>query len=100
VANPPYLTEQEYQALDPSVRCWEPRAALASGADGLGETRRLVHQAAGLLGRGGWLVMELDSNRSAAVATLAREAGWVDVAVWDDLFGRPRYLTARREQAG
>jgi len=100
VANPPYLTDAEYAALDPSVKRWEPRAALAAGPDGLGATRRLLPEGAGLIVGGGWLVMELDSNRSAAVATLAREAGWVDVAVWDDLFGRPRYLTARREQAG
>lgn len=100
VANPPYLTDAEYQALDPSVKRWEPRVALAAGPDGLGATRRLVHEAVELLVRGGCLVMELDSIRSAAVATLAREVGWVDVAVRDDLFGRPRYLTARREQAG
>ena len=100
VSNPPYLTETEYQALDASVKRWEPRTALAGGPDGLGLTRRLVREAGVLLAPGGWLVMELDSTRSGAVATLAREAGWVDVAVWDDLFGRARYLTARREHAG
>jgi len=100
VSNPPYLTDAECEALDPSVKRWEPRVALAAGPDGLSATRRLVLEGAGLLVGGGWLVMELDSNRSAAVATLAREAGWLDVAVWDDLFGRPRYLSARRGQAG
>src|SRR2546429_89253 len=34
VANPPYLTEAEYLALDPSVRAFEPREALVSGTDG------------------------------------------------------------------
>jgi hypothetical protein len=45
-------------------------------------------------------VMELDSSRSEAVAGLAREAGFGSVDVWDDLFGRARYLTARRGQSG
>jgi len=31
VSNPPYLTESEYEVLDPSVRDHEPAAALASG---------------------------------------------------------------------
>src|SRR6266513_766238 len=31
VSNPPYLTEAEYTALDPSVRLFEPREALVSG---------------------------------------------------------------------
>src|SRR6266545_4911453 len=36
VANPPYLTDAEYDALDPSVKSFEPRDALVSGRDGLG----------------------------------------------------------------
>jgi release factor glutamine methyltransferase len=96
VANPPYLTEAEYAALDDSVRRWEPRLALASGPDGLVATRRILRDASERLVPGGWLVMELDSTRSTDVAALAREADFSEVAVWDDLFGRPRYLTARR----
>lgn len=97
VANPPYLTDAEYDALDPSVKAWEPRSALAAGADGLAVTRRILEEGRGLLAPGAWLVMELDSTRSGAVATMARALGWGELRVHDDLFGRPRYLTARRE---
>jgi release factor glutamine methyltransferase len=34
VANPPYLTEEEWAALDPAVREFEPKLALTSGPDG------------------------------------------------------------------
>jgi release factor glutamine methyltransferase len=98
VANPPYLTEAEYAGLDGSVRDWEPRLALASGADGLEATRQVLRDASRLLAARGWLVMELDSSRSALVAALAGDAGFHEVGVWEDLFGRARYLTAR--QAG
>lgn len=98
VSNPPYLTEAEYQALDSSVKAWEPREALVSGGDGLAATRRLLEQAPGLLRAGGWLVMELDFSRSDLTAELARGAGLVGVNVLDDLFGRARYLIARRGQ--
>jgi release factor glutamine methyltransferase len=100
VSNPPYLTEQEYAALDESVRAWEPAIALVSGPDGLAATRRMLIEARSLVLEGGWLVMELDSTRSARVAGHARDAGWTDIEVHDDLFGRPRYLTARRGQSG
>ncbi|HEV8598845.1 MAG TPA: peptide chain release factor N(5)-glutamine methyltransferase [Gemmatimonadales bacterium] len=100
VTNPPYLTEAEYLGLDESVRRWEPRLALASGADGLDATRRILRDGTALLAPGGWLVMELDSMRSGIVTELAHQAGYREVAVWDDLFGRPRYLTARREHTG
>jgi release factor glutamine methyltransferase len=96
VANPPYLTDAEYEALDPSVKAWEPRSALAGGANGLDVAGRIFERGLDLLIPGGWLVMELDSSRSDAAAELARGAGWTRIDVWDDLFGRPRYLTARR----
>lgn len=98
ISNPPYLTAAEYAALDPSVRDWEPREALASGVDGLEATRRLVEEAGRPLRAGGWLVLELDSTRAEASAALARRAGWELVEVHDDLFGRARYLTARRSE--
>jgi release factor glutamine methyltransferase len=96
VANPPYLSDAEYEALDPAVKAWEPRSALAGGADGLEIAGRIFAHGLDLLTPGGWIVMELDSTRSAAAAELARRAGWTRIDVWDDLFGRPRYLTARR----
>jgi release factor glutamine methyltransferase len=96
VSNPPYLTEREYAALDQSVKSWEPAMALVSGADGLAVTQRMLAEAPSLVLEGGWLVMELDSTRSAQVAEYAGRAGWTDIGVHDDLFGRPRYLTARQ----
>ncbi len=96
VSNPPYLTEAEYSNLDPSVRDWEPRAALVSGADGMDLTRRILRESVPLLANGGWIVIEIDSARGARVAELARGAGWEAIRVVPDLFGRDRYLAARR----
>lgn len=96
VANPPYLTTAEYQRLDPAVREWEPRAALESGLDGLDATRSLLGQAADSLRAGGWLGLEVDSNRASVVARLAREAGLAAVTIELDLFGRQRFVLAQR----
>ncbi|NOT09035.1 MAG: peptide chain release factor N(5)-glutamine methyltransferase [Gemmatimonadales bacterium] len=95
VSNPPYLTAAEYDALDAAVRAWEPGLALVSGEDGMDATRRLLDTGRAYLEDGGWLVMELDSNRSELAAAHAREAGWSDVGIWNDLYGRPRFLTVR-----
>lgn len=94
VANPPYLTEAEYEALDPGVRQFEPREALASGPDGLDATRVVLAGAAPLLERGGVLVIEIDARRAEQVCSLAREHGWARVGIHHDLFGRPRYVLA------
>ena len=91
VANPPYLTTAEYDALDPSVRLFEPRAALESGADGLDATRALLAGAAALLQPGGLLALEIDERRADAVGALAGAGAWDRVVIHEDLFGRPRY---------
>ena len=100
VANPPYLTSDEYAALDPSVRSFEPREALVSGADGLDATRALLAVGGARLVPGGLLALEIDERRPHAVCALARAAGWGPTAIHKDLFGRPRYaLVFSREEA-
>lgn len=94
VANPPYLRDDEWAGLDPTVREFEPRDALASGPDGIEATRAILRQAASALVPGGLLALEIDERRAAAVETTARDAGWRHVAIHHDLFGRPRYLLA------
>ena len=97
VANPPYVTPAEWEAADPDVRDFEPRAALVSGADGLRHTDALLRMAPARLAPGGLLAVEVDCNRASASAALARATGWAAVRVEDDLFGRPRYLLATKE---
>ena len=99
VSNPPYLTDDEHAALDPSVREWEPAEALASGTDGLDAIGRLLEAGRGVVRRGGWLALEVDSARAACCARRAGASGWTDVAVHADLFGRERFLLARRSDA-
>lgn len=98
VSNPPYLSEAEYDGLDPSVRSFEPRLALESGADGLRATRAVVADAARGLRPGGWLALEIDATRGDESACLARAAGLAGVTIHQDLFGRERFLLAQRSE--
>jgi|CXWL01.1.fsa_nt_gi release factor glutamine methyltransferase len=99
VSNPPYLTAAEYDALDASVRDYEPKLALPSGADGLTATRRLLDEGRAVVREGGWIALEVDCRRAVATAALAEGFGWREVLVRDDLFGRERYVLARRGSA-
>jgi release factor glutamine methyltransferase len=94
VSNPPYLATAELAELEASVRAFEPSLALDGGPDGLGPTRRLVAAAREAVGAGGLLAVEADARRAGETAALVRDAGFVDVAVLNDLFERPRYVTA------
>ncbi len=96
VANPPYLTESEFAELDASVREFEPREALVSGASGLDATRGIFAGAGALLEHGGLLALEIDERRSDTVRALGRDYGW-NVAIHNDVFGCPRYALSIKE---
>lgn len=94
VSNPPYVASAELAGLEPSVRRFEPLGALDGGPEGLEPTRRLVAAARRALRPGGLLALEADARRARETAGAVGAAGFVDVVVRNDLFERPRYVTA------
>jgi release factor glutamine methyltransferase len=96
VSNPPYLTRSEYDSVDRSVRDYEPALALVAGDDGLEFTRRLFGEARDVVAPAGWIAVEVDCIRAAESGRIAAALGWQEVTVLDDMFGRARYVLARR----
>lgn len=97
VSNPPYIAEREWEALQPEVRLFEPRIALAGGEDGLAVYRRLVQEAVDLLSAAGWLIMEVGQGQAESVRMLldaTTQYGTVDVR--PDQAGIDRVVCAQR----
>ncbi len=92
VSNPPYVPEGDM--IQREVREHEPRVALYAGADGLAIYRRLIPEAARVLKKGGWLVMELGYRSSEAVRAMLEN--WDDVETVNDLAGFPRVIVAKK----
>lgn len=72
-ANLPYVTTEEWSALPPEIRQFEPRQALDGGPDGLDLIRALLAAAPPLLQPGGSLLLEIGASQGDAVSTLARQ---------------------------
>ena len=87
VSNPPYIPEGEMEGLQPEVSRYEPRLALAAGADGMTYYRRLLSAAAVLLKPAGCLIVELGIGQCNAVSALADRT-------------RLSVLRCRKDQAG
>ena len=98
VANPPYVSEDEWAGLDPEVRR-EPRSALVAGpgrdgTPGLREVEAVLGQARAWLGSPGAVVVELAPAQAEVAAQLARRLGFGPVSLRRDLAGRQRALRA------
>lgn len=95
ISNPPYVTLQEMDEVDPEVLC-EPRVALTDEGDGLSFYRKLVVQGIDHLDYGGHLVFEIGYRQAEDVMAMMREVGFLDVRYGCDGGGRPRYVIGKK----
>jgi len=98
VANPPYVAESEWDALQPEIRGHEPRAALVSGPTGLEIIERLVKGAAAYLRPGGTLLVEIGAGQGPKAAEQAGAVrGLAEIEIRKDYANHDRMLVARKK---
>ncbi len=95
VSNPPYISQVEYEDLDPSVRDYEPRLALVSDEDGLSHIKNIIRDSARILKDGGWCIVEAGYTQASRVKALYEEAGFGDISSLGDIAGIERVIKAR-----
>lgn len=94
-SNPPYIADGDPHLQQGDLR-FEPRAALASGPDGLDAIRVITRDAPAHLVPGGWLLVEHGYDQGPAVRELFTAAGLKSVATERDLEQRDRVTLGRR----
>ncbi|HJP98489.1 MAG TPA: peptide chain release factor N(5)-glutamine methyltransferase [Rhodanobacteraceae bacterium] len=94
VSNPPYIAGDDPHLGEGDLR-FEPRAALASGVDGLDAIRSIVRDARARLCAGGWLLLEHGFDQGPAVRDLLTAHGYAEVFTERDLEGRDRVSGGR-----
>ena len=92
VCNPPYVTSNEYEALDPSVRQFEPKIALVGGESGLEFYERLAAELPPLLASNAKVFFEIGTGQGEAVKALFSEDLYDDLIVVPDWAGHDRFF--------
>jgi release factor glutamine methyltransferase len=87
VSNPPYVTAEEWETLQPEIRGWEPRAALVGAG---------LHEELARVAQTRFLVLEVGRCQAANVSATLTSLGYTDVRVTPDLAGIPRVVEGRR----
>lgn len=104
LANPPYVSEREYQTLSREVAEFEPKSALVpphESPDGLEHLFAILFKAERLLVPGGLLLMEMGCTQgNALLQKTASSPAWRACNVIQDLAGLPRVLHAIRREEG
>lgn len=94
VSNPPYVSQEEIDGLDISVKEFEPLGALCGGRDGLDFYNVLAMEARSVLEPGGRIYCEIGCSQESAVRKIFSSKGWNNLRVQNDLANRPRVVTA------
>jgi release factor glutamine methyltransferase len=99
VCNPPYVAHSDLASLQREVRNHEPHQALFGGEDGLDAYRRLNATAWEALRPGGWLLLEVGYNTSAAIKPMFEGSRWTVPSIYRDLAGWERVFAVQRRQS-
>ena len=92
VCNPPYIPRADMEALDRSVKDFEPHLALVGGEDGLDFYRAVTRSWKAVLTDGGRMYFEVGAGQADDVLRLMRDGGFTDVNVLPDTQGIGRVV--------
>ena len=92
LCNPPYISNQEFDSLDPSVRLYEPKIALVSGPSGLEFYTRLADELPVYLNRGAKVFLEIGAGQGAAVGAIFGAKCWKTKCLEKDWAGHDRFF--------
>ena len=90
--NPPYVSEKEFELLEPEVRLFEPKGALVSGPSGTEFYERLARELPKYLNSGAHVWLELGPHSSVEYFC---DPCWGSKQVEKDYSGAPRFFSLK-----
>ena len=97
VSNPPYVREQEKQAMAANVKRYEPPMALFVPDEApLIFYNRIAAQARNILRPNGWLYFEISQYMASEMESLLEREGFTEIQSKKDMFGNPRMIRGRK----
>ena len=96
VSNPPYIPRADIDALDTSVKDFEPYLALCGGEDGYDFYTAIIRYWKEALVIGGRMYFEVGIGQADTVLRMMRAEGFGDLQIIPDLNGIPRVVFGTR----
>jgi release factor glutamine methyltransferase len=90
VSNPPYISSEDVETLQPEVRDFEPLEALTDGRNGLSIIEKIVAESPRYLKPEGFLLLEIGFAQADEVRKIFSPETWRSVEILPDLQGIPR----------
>jgi release factor glutamine methyltransferase len=95
VSNPPYISAEDFEALQPEVKKFEPRNALTDERDGFSVIEKIILHSPKFLKPGGFLLMEIGFDQAKKTREMFSPEIWQAFEILPDLQGIPRTVKAQ-----
>jgi release factor glutamine methyltransferase len=96
-SNPPYIPDDEWDAVEPNVKDHEPTLALRGGPDGLNLVRKLIAGGPNFIEPGGLILIEVAAAKADEARSLAEShPDLTNTRILKDSDGLPRVIVAER----
>ena len=90
--NPPYVTDLEYESLQPSVKNYEPRLALTSGETGFEFYEKLSLQLPSYLNSGAKVFLEIGTGQGEVLNKIFSSSFWKKKELICDFASHQRFF--------
>ena len=97
IANPPYISENEYSSLPIDIRRFEPKIALTAGIKGLDCFKKIIKEFHKYLKPNGIILMEIGYNQKRLIEELFIKYGYKNINFYNDLSGKTRVVCVKKD---
>ena len=97
IANPPYISENEYKSLPISIRRFEPKIALTAGINGLDCFKKIIMEFHKYLKPNGIIFMEIGYSQKRIIEELFIKYGYKNINFFNDLSGKARVVCVKKD---
>ena len=96
IANPPYISENEYNNLPIDIRRFEPKIALTAGINGLDCFKKIIMEFHNFLKPNGIIFMEIGYSQKRIIEELFIKYGYENI-IFNDLSGKARVVCVKKD---
>jgi release factor glutamine methyltransferase len=93
VSNPPYVSETDFDNLEPELKMYEPKIALTDNSNGISFYKKIIEVSDKILKKPGKLFFELGMGQSMQVKTLFEQKGFSNINISKDYSGTDRIIS-------
>ena len=92
VSNPPYVSKNDFETLEPELKIHEPKIALSDNSDGLSFYKRIIEVSDLILNKPGKIYFELGMGQSTQVQKYFEEMNFSNIKISKDYSGIDRII--------